>query len=171
MTYRKSDEFVVNSAEEDDGPYHHTTDEAEGPTRSQEGVHLWDKHWAQCPRPAARRCQPAHVHTLQRTTYSALPNTGICLFYVILNKLFPHDESNLFYQLQTFFSAFLPEAWVQEFWNTVCRTSRCRLGIPPQWGCQRWCTGPGGWREYTDTRFVQRDSLLDLKSCWRLSRL
>lgn len=52
VAYRKGDESVVDRPEEEDGPYHHTTDEAEGPAGSQDGIHLGDKDWAQCPRTA-----------------------------------------------------------------------------------------------------------------------
>lgn len=37
---------MVQRDEEDDGPYHHTTDEAEGPAGSQDSVDLGDKDWA-----------------------------------------------------------------------------------------------------------------------------
>lgn len=59
---------MVNRAEEDDGPYHHTADEAKGPTRPQDGINLGDKDRAQSPGTAARGRQPPHVHALQQAT-------------------------------------------------------------------------------------------------------
>lgn len=68
MANRKGDESVVGRAEEDDGSCHHAADEAEGPARSQVGVDMGDEDRAKCPCPAARRRQPAHVHTLRKQT-------------------------------------------------------------------------------------------------------
>ena len=62
---------MVGRAEEDDGSYHHATDEAEGPARSQVGVDLGDEDRAQCTCAAPRGCQPAHVHTLKTETRDA----------------------------------------------------------------------------------------------------
>lgn len=77
VAYRKGDESVVKRAEEDDGPYHHTTDEAEGPAGSQDSVDLGNKDWAQCPRPTPRSRQPPHVHTLQEATANVHVNVKI----------------------------------------------------------------------------------------------
>lgn len=65
MAYRKGHESVVTTAEEDDGTYHHATDEAEAPAWSQDGVDLGDKDGGHCSCSAPRGCQPAHVHALQ----------------------------------------------------------------------------------------------------------
>lgn len=64
MANRKGNESAVGRDEEDDGSCHHAADEAEGPARSQVGVDMGDEDRAECPCPAARRRQPAHVHTL-----------------------------------------------------------------------------------------------------------
>lgn len=155
MSYGKGDESVVQRDEEDDGPYHHTTDEAEGPARSQDGVDLGDKDWAQCPRPTPWGCQPAHVHTLQ--TVNRILRSGL--------KHYTH----CYFKNNT--TVFIPEVWVQGFLNTVCRTSHCRLGIQPRWGSLMRCTVPGGWQEYTGTMSGHTGSLLAPKSCWKLSWL
>lgn len=69
MTYRKSNEPVVETTEEDDGTHHHAAYETKGPARPQEGVHLGHKDGPQSPSPASRCRQPAHVDALQTPTH------------------------------------------------------------------------------------------------------
>lgn len=66
MPYRKSNESVVETTEEEDGADYNATNKAKGPTWTQNGVDLRDEDWAQRPCSTSRDCQPAHVHTLQR---------------------------------------------------------------------------------------------------------
>lgn len=68
VTYRKSNESVVEKTEEDDGTHHHAAYETKGPAGPQDGVNLGHKDGSQSPSPASRCCQPAHVNTLQTVT-------------------------------------------------------------------------------------------------------
>ena len=160
MAYRECDESVVNRAQEDDGPCHHRADDAEGPARSQDRVNLGDKNGTQCPRTAARGRQQPHVHTLQevKSTLMILKR-GIQPFDHVL-KIKHHIHYTII---------FSPEVWVRGFWNTVCRTWRCRLRIRCQSRRQLRYTGRCVMQEYTGTRSVDTGSLWALKSCWRLT--
>lgn len=158
MAYREGNESVVNWAEEDDGSYHHTTDEAEGPAGPQDSVNLWDKDRTQCSCPTAWSCQPSHVHTLKKEQYRF--SKAVAKW----NNIFDKHIISCF----NYLTCFSPEAWVRGFLNTVCRTLHCRLGSPRQSKCQMRYTGLGVLPECTDTKSVHTGSPLAPKSCWRL---
>lgn len=65
VTYRKSNESVVEKTEEEDGTHHHAAYETKGPAGPQDGVNLGHEDGSQSPSPASRCRQPAHVDTLQ----------------------------------------------------------------------------------------------------------
>lgn len=126
MANRKGNESAVGRDEEDDGSCHNAADEAAGPARSQVGVDMGDEDRAECPCPAARRRQPAHVHTLMKQTRCMI------LTFRFQNETFEKYMGTFKMILKHHTCLYLPEVWVQGFWNTVCRTSHCRLGIPLQ---------------------------------------
>lgn len=68
----------VRSCEENDGSQYSTTDQTEGPARTQESIDLRDKDRAQGPSAAAWGCQPAHVHTLHTHTFMERKKWLLC---------------------------------------------------------------------------------------------